>query len=168
MMTEKLKQTIKGEMARLPNDAQEAINAFDWVKISEEIGKKYLLTENEITFFQAEIGLTLVGLSDPNYFAQNVENEVGTGRDEARKMADEVFQRILTPIANIAIEKIKKNLNNKKPDWRQTLHFVLSGGDYFAFAERRENPNAPENVLRLPVSGIAKSRITDLKSKFTI
>lgn len=139
-MTEKLKQIIKEEVMKLPKEAQEAINTFDWVKVSEEVGKKYLLNESEINYFQIEIWLVLIGFTDLNFFATNVENKVGTTKDEAIKIAEEAVQKIFIPIYNNLEENIKKNLRNKNPSPEQTLNFILSGGDYSAFiAPTREN-----------------------------
>lgn len=137
-MTEKLKQIIKREMAKLPKENQEVINDFGWEQISEEIGRKFLLSDSEINIFQAETLVVLVGLEDPDYYAQNIENNVGTSKDEARKIADEVFERIFTPINDILIENIKKSDKSKNSSAEQNLDFILSGGDYSAFMEQKK------------------------------
>ena len=133
MTTEKLKSVIQREVAKLPKESQEAINAFDWVNITEEIGKKYLLNEVEINDLQVQTLLVLIGLTDPEYYAQSIENEIGTSKNEAEKIAEEVLEKIFTPINDILVENIKKNLKNKNPNPTQTLNFILSGGDYSAF-----------------------------------
>ena len=190
-MTEQLKQIAKEEIIKLPKEMQETINAFDWVKITEEIGKKYLLTESEINDLQVETLLVLVGLENADYYAQNVENEIGTSKNEAIKIAEEANQKIFTPIANTIEENIKKNLKNKNPNWSQNVDFVMSGGDYSAFMEERGNatpaPIDTQNPSKQPFSRVgintpARSasstagaggptntkRMTDIKSKFTI
>lgn len=159
-MTEKLQQTIKEEIAQLPKEMQEAVNAFDWVKVAEEIGKEFLLDESEIEDFQLETFLVLIGAVDPEFYAVNIENHVGTSKDEAVKIADEAFQKIFTPISNLIEENIKKNLANKKPSPEQTLNFILSGGDYSAFLEERNPP-------RLEKEAVGGGN-EDTKSKFTI
>jgi hypothetical protein len=135
-MTEKLKTVIKREINKLPKENQEAINAFDWVKTAEEIGKKYLLTESEINDLQVQTLLVLIGLEDSDYYQQNVEREVGTSKNEAEKIAVEVVQKIFTPISNIIIENIKKSEKIKNSNHEQNLNFILSGGDYSAFVEK--------------------------------
>lgn len=132
-MNEKSKNLIKEEMLNLPKEIQEAINTSGWEKISEEIGKKYLLDENEIETFQLETASFLLGLVDKDSYPINIEDEVGTSKEEARKISDEAFQKIFTPITNMLEENIKKNLKNKNPSPEQTLDFILSGGDYSAF-----------------------------------
>lgn len=139
MLTEKSKNLIKEEMLSLPKEAQEAINASGWEKICEEIGKKYLLDENEIETFQLETASFLLGFVDENSYASNIEDEVGTNKDEAEKIAEEAFQKIFTPISRILEEDIKKNLVNKKPNYEQNLDFILSGGDYSAFMDKRDD-----------------------------
>jgi len=137
-MTEKLKSIIKEEVMKLPKEAQEAINAFDWVKVAEEIGKEYKFSESEVNNFQVETLLVLVGIEESESYPKNIEDEVGTSREEAEKIAKEAFQKIFTPISKILEENIKKNLGNKKPNHEQNLDFILSGGDYSAFMEERD------------------------------
>jgi len=134
-MTEKLKQTIKEEVGKLLKGNQEVINAFGWEQISEEIGKKYLLNESEVNDFQVETLLILIGLEDPDLYANNVENNVGTSKDEAEKITNEVFEKIFTPINDILIENIKKSEVVKNSSAEQNLNFILSGGDYSAFID---------------------------------
>ena len=134
-MTEKLKQTIKEEVGKLTKENQEVINAFGWENIAEEIGKKYLLTESEINDLQVETLLVLVGLQDPDEYAQNVESNIGTSKAEAEKIANEVMQKILIPITNLLLENIKKSdkVENATPE--QNINFILSGGDYSMFLD---------------------------------
>ena len=132
-MTNKLKQIIKEEVGKLPKENQDVINTFGWEKIAEEIGKKFLLSDSEINIFQAEILIVLVGLENPDFFAKNIEDEVGTSKNEAEKIADEVFQKIFIPINNVLIENIKKSDKVKNASAEQNLNFIISGGDYSAF-----------------------------------
>src|SRR3989338_4553611 len=113
MITEKSKNLIKEEMLTLPKEAQYAINTSNWEKISEEIGKKYLLDEGEIETLQLETASFLLGLVDEDVYPINIENEVGTSKEETLKIADESLERIFTPIINVLEENIKKNLGNK-------------------------------------------------------
>lgn len=167
-MTNKLKQTIKEEVGKLKKENQEVINAFGWENIAEEIGKKNLLTESEINDLQVETLLVLVGLQDPEEYAQNVENNIGTSKNEAEKITNEIFQKIFTPINNILLEKIKKSDKVKNATAEQNLNFILSGGNYAAFLDAREevlNSPHPNPLLKgegedtetvLPVFSIKK------------
>lgn len=137
-MTEKLKQIIKDELVKLPKELEEAIGAFDWVKATEEIGEKYLF-ESEITDFQVETLLVLIGLESPEMYAINIEHNVGTSREEAKRIAQESFEKIFAPINNILEENIKKSGRPKNANGEQNLNFILSGGDYSSFVERRDD-----------------------------
>jgi len=92
----------------LPKENQTAINAFDWVKVAEEIGEKSLLSLSEINDFQVETLLVLVGIEGVDSYATNIENEVGTSKNEAEKIATEVIQKIFTPISDTIVENIKR------------------------------------------------------------
>ena len=151
-MTDKLQQIIKEEIEKLPKEAQDAINSFEWENIAEEIGKKYLLGESEINELQVEILLVLVGLTDSQFYVTTIENEIGLTKDEATKISNEVFEKIFVPISNAIEENIKKNLQNKNPNWKQSLDFILSGGDYSAFMDQN-SPLKEYSDLRSEGSG---------------
>ena len=168
MLTEKSKNLIKEGILSLPKEAQEAINSLDWEKISEEIGKKYLLNEDEIITFQLETASFLLGLVDEDSYASNIEDSVGTSKNEAEKIAEEANQKIFTPIYNILEENIKKNLPNKKSTPEQNLNFILSGGDYLVFmgGEIEQKPAPVDTgVKNIPVN---PPKLSDLKDRFVI
>lgn len=127
-MTEKLKQTIKEEIAKLPKEAQNVISTFGWENISEEVGKKYLLNESEINDLQVETLLILVGLVSVDEYASNIENNISTSKNEAEKISEEIIQKIFIPISESISKKIGENFKNKKLDWDQTVNFITSGG----------------------------------------
>jgi len=112
-MTDKLKQIIKEEMEKLPQENQEAINALDWAKITEEVGEEYFLDENQVNNLEVETFLVLVGMTDLEFYAINVENQVETIKDDAEKIAEEITQKIFTPIKDILMENIKKTVKVK-------------------------------------------------------
>src|SRR3989338_9583910 len=122
MITEKSKNLIKEEMLTLPKEAQYAINTSNWEKISEEIGKKYLLDEGEIETLQLETASFLLGLVDEDSYPINIEEEVGTSKAEAEKIASEAMEKIFKPIADEIDKKIKENLENKNPNHEQNVN----------------------------------------------
>ena len=134
-MTEKLKNIVQEEVMKLPKEAQEAIASLDWGNIVEEIGKKYLLDESEINDLQAETLTVLLGLTDLELYAIDIENEIGTTKDNANKIAAEVIEKIFAPIGNKIIENIKKSGKHNGADAEKNLNFILSGGDWTAFVE---------------------------------
>ncbi|OGF03610.1 MAG: hypothetical protein A3H14_01690 [Candidatus Doudnabacteria bacterium RIFCSPLOWO2_12_FULL_49_8] len=145
-MTEELKKTIKKEIAELPKEGQEAISAVDWVKIAEEIGKKFLLDEDETEDFQLETLLVLIGVTDPEFYAVNIENHVDVTKDKSAEMAKEAFQKIFTPIRKALEENIKKNLKDKNPNWQQSVDFILSGGNYSALLDMPREEDSKDNI----------------------
>jgi hypothetical protein len=161
-MTEKLKEVIKREIGKLPKENQEAINSLGWENISEQIGKKYLLNESELNDFQTQTLLVLIGLENPDDYSQNIENEVGTSKNEAEKIADEVFQKIFTPINDVLVDNLKKSEKVKNSNAEQNLNFILSGGDYSVFLEvppplSGEGKNTEETIV--PVFSITEENL---------
>lgn len=141
-MNEKLKQTIKEEIEKLPEENREAITSLRWEEIVESIGKKLSLEENKITDLQTETLLVLIGLEKPDLYQENIENNADIDEKMAGEIADDVFKKIFDPINNILLEKIKKSEKVKAADHEQNLNFVLSGGDYSVFAEKPKTVDA--------------------------
>ncbi|HEV7702346.1 MAG TPA: hypothetical protein VGO63_02805 [Candidatus Paceibacterota bacterium] len=162
-MTEKLQQIIKEEVAKLSKEMQQAISSIDWIKITEELGKKYLLSESEVNDFRVETLLVLVGIRSANLYVGNLENEVGTSKNDAEKIATEVFEKIFEPIVNIMEEKIKKGLGSKKPTVEQNVNFIISGGDYSAFMDEATNQTNADTENKNKLLGT--SNILETKNK---
>ncbi|MFA5936836.1 MAG: hypothetical protein WC822_03085 [Candidatus Paceibacterota bacterium] len=166
-MTEKLKQTIKEEIIKLPKEMQEVINAFDWIKISKEIAEKYLLNEKEINNFQLETLLVLLGVVDPEFYAINIENQVEITKEKAKILAMEIEEKVFNPIYKKITENIKNNLQDKNLGWKQTIDFILSNGDYSVFIERTDNQNISPEISETNTLDNS-SKIADIKNKFVI
>ncbi len=168
-MTEKLQQTIKEEVGKLSKEKQEAINSLDWVKVVEEIGKKHFLTDAEsINNLQVETLLVLVGIEDLDSYARNIENEVGTSREEAEEIVKQATELIFTPIYNTLIEKIKNNLKTKAPDWKQAVNFVLSNGNYSVFVEKPDTETSATDSLAPEIKSkppVGSASVLNIKSK---
>lgn len=114
-------------MLNLPKEVQEAINASSWERLSEEIGKKYLLNEDEINTLQLETASFLLGFIDEDSFPTYIEDEVGLSRNEANKISEEIFQKIFIPIDNALPESFKLSTEEpKEPELEPTLDNRLS------------------------------------------
>jgi hypothetical protein len=135
-MTEKLKQKMNGEIVKLSKVKQEAINSLDWGGITEETGKKYSLSEKELNDLQVETGLILVGLVNLNMYEENIEKNVGVTKNDAEKIAQEVFEKIFSPFSQKIISLTKSGVELNNVGWDKTVSFIISGGDYSYFVER--------------------------------
>ncbi len=134
-MTNNLKQIIKEELVKLPKESQEVINNFAWEKISEEISKMYSLTENQTNKLQAEIFMVMSGIVEEELFPLHIENRVETSKEEAEKMSEEINQKIFTPMLEKRNELLKESVQTKNQNWKKTINFIVSGGDYSVFID---------------------------------
>ncbi len=181
-MTDKLKEIIKEEVAKLPKEKQDAINSLDWGIITEEIGKRFLFDESQINDFQVQTLLILLGLADPKFYETTIEYDIGTTKDESVNIAKEVLEKIFNPIQEMIEENVKKNLPSKNPSVTHNLNFILSGGDYMAFIaptnsplpeysdSRRREVDNPPRLSATPQEGnkIRTMTLQDIKSKLLI
>lgn len=135
-MTDQLKQKIEEEIVKLPKIKQDAINSVVWYEIIEEIGKKNLLSDDEINVLQLETGLALLGLVSLDLYSKNVEENIGLDNKSTKKIINDVFEKLFVPIAKKIEFSIKNNMSTIIPDWKQTINFIISGGDYSVFLEK--------------------------------
>ena len=134
-MTEQLKKIIHDELVVLPEKVSKAINSVDWVEICNNVGLKYLLTDDEINKLQTEVLLVLINMEYLNDLKLNIENHIKTSKEAAEVMEKELTEQIFNPINNKIKEDIKNNLSYKNVSWNQTINFIVSGGDYTVFLE---------------------------------
>lgn len=167
-MTEKLEQTIKEELGKMPKELQITVDSFGWTKIVEEIGKKYFLDESETNNLQLETLLVLIGLTDPSLYPKNIEHEVGMSENEARKISDEIDDYVFTPIASEIERKIKAKVSEKNPTMKENLYFILSGGDYSAFIGNPKERETSEEVKKQDNITKPPGNIEDIRKKFVI
>ena len=147
-MTEKLKQKFNEEIVKMPKQIQETVSAFDWGKISAEIGEKHFLSENAINDLQVEVMLILIGITSVYDLKTNIESNVETSKNEAEKIGNELSERIFIPMANKIISNTKDKIKNTEPTWSQNMNFILSGGDYTSFLTI-ETTNTPEKDTKI-------------------
>jgi hypothetical protein len=168
-MTEKLKQTIKEEIVKMPKEWQEIVSSFDWGQVSEEIGKKYFLDDLGIEDLQAEIALVLVGAEPIADLKMNIEYNAVTSENTAIKITPELFEKIFKPLNDKLTENIKNNLKTKEANWEQNINFIFSDGDYTNFLERvsqnsEEKISAPTENTKIETKTISANS-TDNKTK---
>lgn len=135
-MTEKLQQIILEELNKLPSETREAVNSLNWISVTEEVGKSHLLDDEEVESLQVEVLLGLIGIADADTFVANIEDNVGTSKEEAGKIADEVGEKIFYPIIKKTEEIVVSNLGSKRPNLSQNVSFILSGGNYSEFLDK--------------------------------
>jgi len=166
-MTKKLQQSIKEVIAKLPKEVQGAIMAIDWTSLTEEIGKKHFLTDEEISKIQAETFIIISGIDVPDNYAWNIERELALSTKEIEKISEEVNQKILKPMYEILSRNIKTKIKNNDAHWKQTLDFILSGGDYTVFLEEGYNSSTKNGVSETETLDNS-SRINNIKNRFVI
>jgi len=92
------KEKINIQLKKLPKNMQEAISATDWLAALSDIGNRYNLSDEEVFDFQMITLLALMGLIEPDLYALTLEDEIGLGKKEAEKMADEAADKVFAPI----------------------------------------------------------------------
>ena len=144
-MTDKLKQIMEEGSKNLPQEVVGVINSFEWEKISEEIGKKYLLDDNEIDTLKTEIVSAMIGIKSQDALVLDIEDNVGTTKNDAIQMTEEINEKIFNPMTEKLESSIKNGLRTRNQKWNQTINFIISGGDYLVFLEKEDKPTIITN-----------------------
>lgn len=135
-MIEKLQNKINEDMLKFSKEKQDAINNSNWIRVIEDTGKKFLLLDNEVTSLQSETWLVLMGVVDLDLYERNIENNVGMTNDDAKKISEEVLNKIFVPVSNEIESYIKDKKVAQNSSWDKTIKFIISGGDYSSFIEK--------------------------------
>ncbi len=164
-MTEELKNKINEQLKTLPKESLDAVHSFDWLAQITAVGNSHGLLEQDIDNLAIETVLVMTGLAYPQDIAMNIEDEVGIPRNQAEIVAQELLAQVFVPIANKIRETIKNNSVAKEWTWRESLDFILSGGDYGVLMKKHVVSKDFTDTIRAIVP---PSKIEDIKSKFVI
>jgi len=135
-MTEKLAQTIKEDLVKLPLEVGKAITSSGWEEITEIIGKKYSLSDDDINILQLEVGLVLLKYNKISMFTINIHSSLLIDEETAINITKELDEKVFTPIEKSIQSLIKINPHYKNVNWNQTINFIISGGDYSVFLDK--------------------------------
>ena len=135
-MTEKLAQTIKEDLVKLPLEVGKAITSSGWEEITEIIGKKYSLSDDDINILQLEVGLVLLKYNKISMFTINIHSSLIIDEETAINIKKELDEKVFTPIEKSIQSLIKINPHYKNVNWNQTINFIISGGDYSVFLDK--------------------------------
>jgi len=93
----------------LPEDVREAIFSVDSADIIQSISKKNNLTVDKMSELADEIGLLMLGVTEPKDFISNISRRLGVDKKTAHDITAEVNEKIFSKIR----ESLKKIHNIK-------------------------------------------------------
>ncbi|MCR4283995.1 MAG: hypothetical protein NUV64_01585 [Parcubacteria group bacterium] len=82
----------------LPGDVREAIFSVDSTEIIQDISKKNNLTIDKMSELADEIGLLMIGVTEPKDFMPNISRRLGVDKKTAHDITAEVNDRIFSKI----------------------------------------------------------------------
>ncbi len=190
--TEKI---IKKQIEKLPLEIRSLIANHVLENKISNIGKRNGLSEEQIGTLQVETNLIILGLVPTDEYQNELKDHLKIDSlkldtviaDMGKEILDgiqEKLNEIYNKLDEDDIKEIKENMKNKNQSWNQNVNFVLSGGDYSAFAEENspleeyprsggggQNSSTP-SLQATPQEGNqilgTTRKIEDMKSRFTI
>lgn len=146
-MTNELKNTIKEELSKLPQDAQDAINSIDWIKIIEKLCESITSNENVINSIETETFLVLLGMQKPESLRINLKIQSGLTEEESVVMSEEILEQIFIPILEkkpntlYKTEEVSENLDERFDKLPKEIRQIIIDIDYHSnlYAIAQEN-----------------------------
>ncbi len=146
-MTNELKNTIKEELNKLPQDAQDAINSIDWIKIIEKLCESITSNENVINSIETETFLVLLGMQKPESLRINLKIQSGLTEEESVVMSEEILEQIFIPILEkkpntlYKTEEVSENLDERFDKLPKEIRQIIIDIDYHGnlYAIAQEN-----------------------------
>jgi hypothetical protein len=108
-------QLINEQLAKLPQELQEALTLVPWKGAVKEIALANNLSLPQISALEQETMLILYAFDDPRNFIDNLVREVGVSEDTALALAEAVNTKILQPISAKAEGLSKNTIHNDLP-----------------------------------------------------
>jgi len=104
----------------LPEDVKDAIFSVDSAEIIQNIAKKNNLTIDKMSELADEIGLLMLGSTEPKDFISNISRRLGVNRNIAHDITAEVNDKIFSKIR----ESLKKihNLKDEEEEEKTELY----------------------------------------------
>lgn len=176
-MDPEIEKIIEKQMEKLPGEVKQLFAGEELKNKITNIGTKNRLSIEELGTLQLEIYLVLLGLIHPDNFPITLSENLKIEKTKLDQIINEVNEQVFRDIREKLKEAYEKTngilydtgIIPENPDWQQNLNFILSGGDYVAFLEERNDKNSPQKG-NMPKSNIPVNpkRMTDLRDKFTI
>jgi len=168
-MDEETIKIIKEAFDNLPEVIQEEIFSPQYQEVLSTISREYTLDTEQTIALERETTLALMGAARLKDFEETLASEIKIEKAKIQeivvKINEEIFSRFKTllDIMNTEIEP------NPEPNWQQNIDFVLSGGDYSSFFNKKADANRTEGQNKSKISGYStenQSKIGDIKNKF--
>jgi hypothetical protein len=154
---------VKKQIENAPEEITSLIANPNTDKNIVDIGQKNELADTDLSDYQTETWLMLLGLTHPNDYESEIKNNCHIDEEAASKITKEIISKILTQeIREKLLELYKKNsfventktyysekqrreIKNKiiafEPEWEQNINFIVSSGDYSVFVSKEDYNN---------------------------
>lgn len=103
-MNMEIERIVAENIGKLPAEVVHAINSTPWISKMRDIAKANDLNEKDISIFETETTLVVLGIESPKNYPANLIKEVGLSDKLAIKVAKAVDEQIIKPILD-AIQK---------------------------------------------------------------
>jgi len=165
-----LQNKINEELKKLSPKTQEVINSVDWQASIDNISSKYKLADDERDSLKIETLLILIGLTDPERFEFEIENNVGVNKKESEEISNEILNRVLIPIAD-RMPKGEKILSSQNTTEKEEIRSSLKGSSNFISKNQIINQkarNLPKEIQEIISNGSWHNKLIEIGKKYAL
>lgn len=112
-----LQKQIAEHFSKLPSEVQAVFSSMIWMDKSEEIGKKYGLSDPQTNSLIMETSLTMLGVIPVSQYEESLVQELSLPKEKISPMVaeldKEIFGIIRPSLEKVFIEKVESTANNK-------------------------------------------------------
>jgi hypothetical protein len=155
-MDPEIEKIIKEQMEKLPIEVKKLFTDSSLGEKIINIGKKNGLNEGQLAILQTETNLVMLGLVHPDEYSDELKSHLNINDIRADNITNDINTEIMSGIREKikeTYEKTEESLETE-PDWKQNLDFVLSGGDYSSFIERRDAETSTSPADNVPKTNV--------------
>lgn len=134
-------KTLKERFKKLPKELQEAILTVDSNEDLKDITEKYNLHIDKSAELMDEVGLTMLGIHNPNNFKENIKDRIGIEDNLAREITADIDEVVFAPIKE-SLKKITED-KNAEDEEEETL-------EREELLREIENPPEAKPILKKP------------------
>ena len=127
-MPDEIQNTINEQLQTLPPEIAQAIKSIDWATKINEIGQKYALHIDQLGILENEIVLVLIGLVNPDDFANQIRSRINLPEDKILQIEQDATSLIFAPVRQNLIDIYDEELKDDQSEEKEVV-------------EKKEQPN---------------------------
>lgn len=114
-MNEEIQQIFERQLQVLPSEVVVFLSSAEWIHAVNEIGSLYNLSSDQLYTLRQEVSLVLAGLTHPDEFSSEIEQEAGIHGAVLDALVRSIEQKIFTQVRPALVKFFEKESAEEVP-----------------------------------------------------